>query len=137
MRLTFKRINLKIDSLAGLEGGGVSIAADADLDGDVQPVTLVVDPAGWQRIASNVAWFAKTRPVRPTATAEATNIHLGKDIADLEEVLDMLAAIRRAAIEARDRLMPWWPRLAALDAYDARYVAGDTDCASVDPESKP
>lgn len=67
MKLTFKRINLKVHSLAGLEGGGVSIAGDGVIDGTEQPITIVVDSAGWQRIASNVAWFAKDEQGRPTA----------------------------------------------------------------------
>ena len=56
-----KRLDLKVHSLARLEGGSVSIAGDVDIDGVSTAVTVVVDRDGWERIARNVTWFHITR----------------------------------------------------------------------------
>jgi hypothetical protein len=69
--MVYKRMNLSVESMAGLEGGGVSIAGTINIDGVDREATVVLDREGWAKVCDNADWFRKRRsPHDPTRKDE-------------------------------------------------------------------
>lgn len=102
--MVYRRMNLTVESMAGLEGGGVSVAGTINIDGQDREATVVLDREGWAKVCKNADWFRKIRPVGPPLSAHGIDIIE----ATTDEVVTAICVMVRKAAEAhRDPSDPY------------------------------